>query len=84
MYQQLYIDRFRIDQMIQDKAWSAGNGQPFSKTATQNWIIWSDSLWASREVLVRCVTSLGKGQPLPAKRALRSTISRFAEPINIK
>jgi hypothetical protein len=34
------IDGFRAFQMIQDKAQSAGNGQPFSRAATRSWIIW--------------------------------------------
>ena len=34
------IDGFRATQMIQDKAQSAGNGRPFSRTATPYWIIW--------------------------------------------
>ena len=41
------------------------------------------SLRASREVVVRGVTPLGKDQPLPARRALRPTTSRLAEPYNI-
>jgi hypothetical protein len=41
------------------------------------------SLRASREAVVRGVAPLGKDQPLPARRALRSTASPLAEPINI-
>ncbi|MDX2415832.1 MAG: hypothetical protein QNK19_00005, partial [Xanthomonadales bacterium] len=42
-----------------------------------------NSLRASREAVVRGVTPLGKDQPLPARRAVRATTSRLAEPYNI-
>jgi len=42
-----------------------------------------DSLRASRETVARCVTPLGKDLPCPARRALRSTVSRLAETMNI-
>jgi len=33
-------DVFRATQMIQGKAQPEGNGMPFSRTATPDWIIW--------------------------------------------
>ena len=41
------------------------------------------SLRAVREAVARGVAPLGKGAPLPARRALRSTASRTAEHGNI-
>ncbi len=73
--------------MIQDKAQCAGNGAPFSRTATPYWIIRVAPHFertvqqsiavlrllggASREAVVRGVAPLGKDTPLPASRAWR-------------
>jgi hypothetical protein len=69
--------------MIQDKAPSAGNGRVLFKDGNAGLNHLAGSLRASREAVVRGVAPLGKGAPLPARRALRSTASRLAEPINI-
>ncbi|MCY4361694.1 MAG: hypothetical protein OXE42_05850 [Gammaproteobacteria bacterium] len=42
------------------------------------------SLRVGREAVARGVTPLGKGAPLPAQRALRSTASRPTEHGNIR
>ena len=55
---QVSIDGLRVAQMIQDKAWPAENGQPFSKTATQDWIIWVTPSGRSGKHLPACVTPL--------------------------
>jgi len=69
--------------MIQDKAHSVGNGRVLFKgcNAVLDHLVYS--LRASREAVVRGVTPLSKDAPLPARRALRPTASRLAEPINI-
>ncbi len=69
--------------MIQDKAWSAGNGRVLFKGCNAVLDHLACSLRASREAVVRGVAPLGKGGPLPARRALRPIASRLAEPINI-
>ncbi len=69
--------------MIQDKAQSEENGKVLFKGCNAVLDHLGDSLRASRESVVRGVASLGKGMPLPARRALRPTASRLAEPINI-
>ncbi len=68
--------------MIQDKAQSEENGMSFSRAATQYLDHLGCSLRASREAVVRGVAPLGKGTPLPARRALRPTASQLAELIN--
>ncbi len=85
--QQGTIDGLRATQMIQDKAQSAGNGRLFKDcNAVLDHL--GSSLRASREAVVRGVAPLGKGAPLPARRAWRffmpsgATTSRLAEPIN--
>ena len=89
MVQQGDIDGFRAGQMIQDKAQSAGNGRVLFKGCNAVLDHLACSLRASREAVVRGVAPLGKGAPLPARRALRlecplgATASRLAEPINI-
>ena len=69
--------------MIQGKALFAEKGCSHVKdsNAALNRLV--NSLRASREGGVCGVASLGKGSPLPARRALRLTPSRLAEPINI-
>ena len=76
------IDMFRAKQIIQDKAQAAGNGLVLDKgcNAVLDYLI--SSLRASREAPVHCVTTLGKDQPLPSSRALRTSTSRLAEHIN--
>ncbi len=69
--------------MIQDKARSAGNGRVLFKGCKAVLDLLACSLRASREAVVRGVAPLGKGAPLPARRALRPTASRLAEPNNI-
>jgi hypothetical protein len=77
------IDMFRVKQL-----------NPRQGTVRRQWLVLVEgcnavlgqllnSLRASREASVRCVTSLGKDQPFPAKRALRTNASRLAEHINI-
>jgi len=80
---QAYIDGFRATQMLQDKAQSAGNGMFLCKDCNAVLEHLGSSLRACREALVRGVTPLAKDAPLPARRALRSTASRLAEPVNI-
>ena len=69
--------------MIQDKTLSAEKGYSLVKggDAVLNHLV--SSLWASREGVVRGVAPIGKDAPLPARRALRPTPSRLAEPVNI-
>ena len=69
--------------MIQDKAQSAENGGVLFKDCNAELDHLGGSLRASREAGVRGVAPLGKGMPFPARRALRPTVSRLAEPINI-
>ncbi len=68
--------------MIQDKAQSAGNGRVLFKGCNAVMDHLGSSLRASREAVVRGVAPLGKGAPLPARRALRPTASQLAELIN--
>ena len=74
--------------MIQDKAQSAENGRVLVNDCNAVLDHMGDSLRASREAVVRGVALLGKGAPLPARRALRffmpsgATASRPAEPTN--
>ncbi len=68
--------------MIQDKTLSAENGCSLFKDGDAVLNHLASSLWASREGVVRGVAPLGKDAPLPARRALRPTPSRLAEPIN--
>ncbi len=77
------IDGFRVSQMIQDKTLSAENGGSLVKGGDNLLNHLASSLRASREGVVRGVAPLGKDVPLPARRALRSTPSRLAEPVNI-
>ena len=81
--QQGCIDGFRATQMFQDKAQTAKNGLVLLKGCNTVLGHLGSSLRASREAVVRGVTPLGKDQPLPARRALRPTTSRPAEPINL-
>jgi hypothetical protein len=69
--------------MNQDRAQSAENGRPLIKDCNAVLVHLGNSLWASREAVVRGVAPLGKGLPFPARRALRPTASRLAEPVNI-
>ncbi len=69
--------------MIQDKAQTAGNAGVLFKGCNARLDHLGSSLRASREAVVRGVTPLGKDMPLTARRALRPTASRLAEPINI-
>ena len=83
MIQQGIIDGFRATQMIQDKAQSAGNGMVLYKDCNAVLDHLGCALRASHEAAVPVVVPLGKDAPLPARRALRPTASRLAEPINI-
>ncbi len=69
--------------MIQDKAQSDENGRVLFEGGNAVLDYLGGSLRASREAVVRCVPPLGKGLPFPSRRALRSTASRLAEPINM-
>ncbi len=69
--------------MIQDQAQSAENGTVLFKGCNAVLDHPGGSLRASREAVVLYVALLGKDSPLPARRALRSTTLRLAEPINI-
>ena len=44
---------------------------------------WGRSLRAGTEVAIRCVVPLGKGEPFPARHALRLAASVPAEWVNI-
>ena len=68
--------------MIQDKAQAARNGRVLFKGCNAVLNHLACSLRASREAVVRGVAPLGKGTPLPARRALRPTASQLAELIN--
>ncbi len=68
--------------MIQDKEQSAENGRVLFKGCNAVLDYLGGSLRASRDEVVRYVAPLGKGMPFPAKRALRSTASRPADPTN--
>ena len=74
---------FKATQIVQDKAQSAGNGQVLFKGCNAVLDYLGSPLRASREALVRGVAPLGKGEPFPARRALRSNASRLAEHGNI-
>ena len=69
--------------MIQDKEQSAENGRVLFKGCNAVLDHLGGSLRANREAVVRCVAPPGKGMSFPARRALRPTASRLAEPINI-
>ena len=69
--------------MVQDKAQYAENGRVLFKGCNAVLDYLGGSLRASREAAVRGVAPLGKGLPFPARRALRPTASRFADPVNI-
>ncbi len=69
--------------MIQDKTLSAENGCSLIKDGDNLLNHLASSLWASRKAAVRGVAPLGKDAPLPARRALRPTAFRLAEPVNI-
>jgi len=69
--------------MIQDKARSTENDRVLFKGCNAVLDHSGGSLRASREAVVRGVAPLGKGLPFQARRALRPTASRFAEPINV-
>ena len=77
------IDVFRVNQMTQDKAQLENNGQVLVEDCNAVLGHLVNSLRASREALVRCVTPLEKDRPFPARRALRTNASRPAEHINI-
>ncbi len=69
--------------MIQDKMLSAENVCSLFKEGDNLLNHLASSLQASREGVIRGVTPPGKDAPLPARRALRPTPSRLAEPVNI-
>ncbi len=77
--------------MIQDKTLPAENGCSLFKDGDAVLNHLASSLWAGRDAAVqRCRlraptvgAPLGKDTPLPARRALRPTPSRLAEPDNI-
>ncbi len=69
--------------MIQDKTLSAENGCSLFKDGDAVLNHLASSLWAIRKAIVRGVAPLGKDAPLPARRALRPTAFRLAEPVNI-
>ncbi len=69
--------------MIQDKTLSAENGNSLFKDGDAVLNHLASSLRAGQEGPVRGVAPLGKDAPLPARRALRPTPSRLAEPDNI-
>jgi len=77
--------------MIQDKTLSAENGGSLIKDGDAVLNHLASSLRASRERVVRGCrlraptvgAPLGKDAPLPARRALRPTAFRLAEPVNI-
>jgi hypothetical protein len=65
--------------MIQDKAQTEGEWHVLFKGCNAALDHLGSSLRASREAVVRRVASFGKGTPLPARRALRTTASQLAE-----
>ena len=73
------IDGFRASQTIQDKAPSAVNGRVLFEGCNAVLNHLGRSLRASSEAAVRDVAPLGKGVPLPARRALWPTASQLAE-----
>ena len=76
------IDGFRANQMIQDKELRKENGSVLFKRRDAGLGHLVSSLWASIEVVICYVAPLGKGLPLPARRALQLTASQLAERIN--
>ena len=76
------INGFRATQMIQDEAESEENGRVLFEDCNAVLGHLGGSLRASREAVVRGVTPLGKDSPFPARRSLRPTASRLAEPVN--
>jgi hypothetical protein len=72
---------FRGSQMFQDKAQTAENGLSFSRAATQYWGIWEPPFGRTGKRSSAALHLLARTWPLPARRALRSTTSQFAEPV---
>ena len=68
--------------MIQDKAQSAGNGRVLFKGCNAVLNHLRCSLRASRDAVVRGAAPLGKGVPLPARRASLPAASQLAELIH--
>lgn len=69
--------------MIQHKAQSEENGVPFSRAAKQCWGIWEPPIGQAGKRLIAALHLLARTGPLPARHALRSTISRLAEPATV-
>ena len=76
------INMFRVNQIIQDKAQVENNGSVLVETCNAVLDDLVCSPRANREAVVCGVAPFGKDQPFPARRALHSTASRFAEPAN--
>ena len=77
------IGVYRAFQMIQDKAQPEGNGVPFSRAATQDWVIWIAPFGRAVKRSLAALRLLTRTGPLPASRALRSTASRHTVHGNI-
>jgi len=77
---QAYNVGFRATQMVQDKTQSAGNGMSFSRAATPYWDIWAAPFGRAVKRSFAALRLWARTRPLPARRALRPTTSRLAEP----
>jgi len=69
--------------MFQDKAQTAENGMSFSRAATRYWGIWVPPFGRAGKQSSVALHLLARTRPLPARRALRPTISQLAEPVVI-
>ena len=69
--------------MIQDKAQSADNGRSLLRAVTPYWIICLAPFGRAGKRSFAAFRLLARIGPLPARRALRPTASRLAEPVNI-
>ena len=78
---QVRFGGFRASRMTQNKAQRAGNGSPFPSAATPYWVIRDAPFGRAVKRPPAVLRLLARTGPLPARRALRSTASRLAEPI---
>ena len=83
MYPVANVDPFRARLSRQCKARSAVNGPVLYKERNAAVAAQARSLRAARKRVIRCVVALAKGRPLPASHALRLTLFRAAEWVNI-
>ncbi len=78
MVYQHSIDEYRVPQMRQCKAQSAGNGMPFSRTATPQWRIWGAPFGQGekRPSALLCSLELATASPALARLAASRFSSR--------